>query len=227
MLTREQIWNDVAIKSREKNVFWKCFGEFNKAFVSGQVEEELKYSHEVLGESFYKTIVRVMRRSTESDYVPILLSERLIPKLRERAKGKWIEVSGEFRSRPKMEDDGKRHTELFLFVKDIQIYETKEEMKFPNYNVICLEGLVCKPPIFRTTPLTKCEIAEVMITVKRDGDVDLIPCIAWRDVARYASDLEVKERVILIGRIQSRIYHGDRTAYEVSCRKLVVEEELG
>jgi single-stranded DNA-binding protein len=59
---------------------------------------------------------------------------------------------------------------------------------------------------------------------------DYIPCIAWGRNARFVKNLQVGERVILSGRIQSREYQKKlsetetklMTAYEVSISKLAI-----
>ena len=51
--------------------------------------------------------------------------------------------------------------------------------------------IVCKPPIYRKTPLGR-EIADVLVAVNRPyGKSDYIPCIAWGRNARFAGGLEV------------------------------------
>lgn len=94
-------------------------------------------------------------------------------------------------------------------------------------NVIELEGYVCKPPVYRTTPFKR-EIADLLIAVNRAyNKSDYIPAIAWGRNARYASTFDVGDKIHLVGRIQSRIYQKslddgtieERVAYEVSITK--------
>ena len=101
----------------------------------------------------------------------------------------------------------------------------------PNY--IFLDGYVCKPPIYRKTPLGR-EIADVLLAVNRPyGKSDYIPCICWGRNARFADGFQVGGHVQLWGRIQSREYQKKlsetefekRIAYEVSVSKLELMEE--
>lgn len=87
---------------------------------------------------------------------------------------------------------------------------------------------VCKPPIYRKTPLGR-EIADILLAVNRPyGKSDYIPCICWGRNARFADTFEVGGHVQIWGRIQSREYQKKlsetdfekRTAYEVSVNKL-------
>ena len=91
-----------------------------------------------------------------------------------------------------------------------------------------MDGYICKPPIYRKTPLGR-EIADLLLAVNRPyGKSDYIPCICWGRNARFASSFEVGEHVQVLGRIQSREYvkriteteTEKRIAYEVSVSKL-------
>jgi single-stranded DNA-binding protein len=118
---------------------------------------------------------------------------------------------------------------LSVFVREVTITEkcdVEEDMLKPNQ--IFLDGFICKPPIYRKTPLGR-EIADVLLAVNRPyGKSDYIPCICWGRNARYAESFEVGGHVQIWGRIQSREYQKKvsetevekRVAYEVSVSKL-------
>lgn len=230
--------NNVITRQEENSTTENLFNEFNKVFVSGKIEEEFEYSHEVLWEKFYRTKVRVERVSGTEDLVPIIVSDLLIgrEKKQNSLKGKWVEVAGQFRSHNKKGEDGRNHLELFLFVKAINIYESEDELeKIANSNLIYLDGYICKPPVYRKTPLGR-QITDLLIAVNRPyGKSDYIPCIAWGRVAQWVSELETGNRVKLYGRIQSREYlkrysedsdEGEhRVAYEISVMRMQGAEE--
>ena len=234
------IWENNVITRREENSpTEKLFSEFNKVFVSGRIEAEFDFSHEVLWEKFYRTRVRVERLSGTEDLVPIVVSDLLIG--RERMKtsleGKWVEVAGQFRSYNKLGEDGRRHLDLFLFVTAINIYDDEDELEeVTNANLIYLDGYLCKTPVFRKTRLGR-QITDLLIAVNRPyGKSDYIPCIAWGRVAQWASEFEVGNRVKLYGRVQSREYFkrfskdteaGEyRYAYEISVMRMQKVEDL-
>ena len=50
----------------------------NQSTFSGEIISEFEYSHEVLGEKFYKSILSVRRKSGVSDNIPFMVSERLV-----------------------------------------------------------------------------------------------------------------------------------------------------
>ena len=94
-----------------------------------------------------------------------------------------------------------------------------------NINLIYLDGYLCKPPIFRKTPLGR-QITDLLIAVNRHNrKSDYIPCIVWGRTAQWVSKFEVGARVKMYGRIQSRMYFKkispdsdegeDRDAYEI------------
>ena len=231
--------NNVITRREKNSPTEKLFSEFNKVFVSGRIEAEFDFSHEVLWEKFYRTRVRVERLSGTEDLVPIVVSDLLIG--RERMKtsleGKWVEVAGQFRSYNKLGEDGRRHLDLFLFVTAINIYDDEDELEeVTNANLIYLDGYLCKPPVFRKTPLGR-QITDLLIAVNRPyGKSDYIPCIAWGRVAQWASKFEVGNRVKLYGRVQSREYFkrfskdteaGEyRDAYEISVMRMQKVEDL-
>lgn len=231
--------NNVITRWEESSSTKRLFSEFNKVFVSGRIEAEFEYSHEVQWEKFYRTRVRVERLSGTEDLVPIMVSDLLIGQkmLKKSLEGKWVETAGQFRSYNKLGEDGRRHLELFLFVTAINIYEDEDEQEeITNANLIYLDGYLCKPPVFRKTPLGR-QITDLLIAVNRPyGKSDYIPCIAWGRVAQWVSKFEVGNRVKLYGRLQSREYFkrysndleaGEyRNAYEISVMRMQKVEDL-
>ena len=179
---------------------------------------------DIFGEGFYMVDLLVNRLSDATDVIPLMVSDRLIDVNRSHI-GEHIEAKGQFRSYNKHEET-KNRLILSLFVRELNVLEDGEEMQHPNQ--IYLDGYICKPPIYRMTPLGR-EIADVLLAVNRAyGKSDYIPCICWGRNARFAGKLEVGEHVAVWGRIQSREYQKklendeviNRIAYEVSVSKM-------
>ena len=121
-----------AIILREENPNEKGYQTTNKVFVRGIIEDELEYSHTILWEKFYRTKIIIKRLSGTKDYIPILISEFLISEkiMNKSLKNKWVEGFGQFRSHnSKMNEDGKSHLDLYVFITDINIYENEYEME--------------------------------------------------------------------------------------------------
>lgn len=196
----------------------------NQVIIAGEVVRNFEFSHDVFGEGFYIMEVSVCRLSNSYDIIPLMISERLID-VKKDYVGKFVEVTGQFRSYNRHEEMRNRLV-LSVFVREVSVFDNEDDIQKPNS--IFLDGYICKPPVYRKTPLGR-EIADVLLAVNRPyGKSDYIPCICWGRNARYAESFEVGGRVQLWGRIQSREYqkkiseteYEKRTAYEVSVSKM-------
>ena len=200
----------------------------NQVTIVGTVDSEFTYSHEVFGEGFYMLEVVVSRLSHMEDRIPLMVSERLVD-VKESCMGKIVEVHGQFRSYNKHEE-GRNRLILSVFVREFSF--VGEEGTLTRPNSIYLDGYICKPPVYRMTPLGR-EIADLLMAVNRPyGKSDYLPCICWGRNARFAGKFEVGTHIHLWGRIQSRTYQKrleddvveKRTAYEISVNKIECEE---
>lgn len=207
--------------------------ENNRVCIIGEVVSEFTFSHEVFGEGFYIANVSVNRLSDMVDIIPLMISERLIDVTKDY-RGRKIEVSGQFRSYNRHEGV-KNKLVLSIFVRELRFIEDDEVPEEQSKsNQIFLDGYVCKPPIYRKTPLGR-EIADILVAVNRPyGKSDYIPCIAWGRNARFCQNIEVGTQVKIVGRVQSRTYEKKfedgtsetRIAYEVSVGSLeIINEE--
>lgn len=206
--------------------------ENNRVSIIGEIISDFQFSHEVFGEGFYLVNVSVNRLSDMVDVIPLMISERLVDVTKDY-RGMKIEAVGQFRSYNRHEGE-KNKLILSIFVREMQLVDDEEiPEEQSRSNQIFLDGFVCKPPIYRKTPLGR-EIADILIAVNRPyGKSDYIPCIAWGRNARYASTIEVGGRLQIWGRIQSREYTKKlndeevekRVAYEVSVSKIDVIDE--
>ena len=198
--------------------------ENNQVSIIGKVASSFTFSHQVFGEGFYLVDVLVKRLSDSEDRIPLMVSERLVD-VSQDYEGEYIMVQGQFRSYNRNEEK-KNRLVLSVFVRELSFVEEADDSI--KTNQIFLDGYICKPPVYRKTPLGR-EIADLLLAVNRPyGKSDYIPCICWGRNARYASAFEVGGHVLLWGRIQSREYikklgeneTEKRTAYEVSVSKL-------
>ena len=198
--------------------------ENNQVYIIGKVASIFAFSHQVFGEGFHLVDVLVKRLSDSEDRIPLMVSERLVD-VSQDYEGEYIMVQGQFRSYNRHEEK-KNRLVLSVFVRELSFVEEADDSI--KTNQIFLDGYICKPPVYRKTPLGR-EIADLLLAVNRPyGKSDYIPCICWGRNARYASAFEVGGHVLLWGRIQSREYikklgeneTEKRTAYEVSVSKL-------
>ena len=202
----------------------------NKVHLSGEIVTEPELTHELCGEGFYEFFLSVPRLSEQTDVIPVTVAERLLCEIHPKA-GDRITVDGQFRSYNKMADG---HSKLMLtvFVKELEEADGSD----PGPNTVELTGYICKPPVYRTTPLSR-EICDMLLAVNRAfNKSDYIPCIAWGRNARYCKTLPVGTKLRVAGRVQSRRYvkklseevSETRTAYEISVGRIErAEEESG
>lgn len=194
----------------------------NKVYIEGKVSSILEFSHEMYGEGFYSFKLEVPRLSEAVDYLPVTVSERLIASM-DMSIGNMVRIEGQLRSYNKFLDGANRLI-LTIFVRDVKYCD--EISKSPNQ--IYMDGFICKPPVYRTTPFGR-EITDLLVAVNRSyNKSDYIPAIAWGRNARFSNTLEIGAHIKIWGRIQSREYEkklGEnnvikKVAYEVSISKM-------
>lgn len=187
----------------------------NQVTLRGSLASLPQFSHENHQRRFFRFLLDVPRLSGVSDTLPIIAEEGLL-NAADLSSGEMITVTGQIRSH-NVRSDGRRHLLIFVFAGNI-LCEDGEPL-----NDVVLEGPICREPTFRRTPLGR-EICDVMLAVPRAFHrADYLPCILWGRVAAEAAQCAVGDRLIINGRLQSRIYTKlteegaqERTTYEVS-----------
>ena len=182
---------------------------YNRVELCGEVLTLPEPSHTNHGETFYRFMLAVSRLSGQSDELPVLVRQSLLPE--EMREGDTVSVTGQLRSFNNRSGQGRR---LILSV-------------FARY------GAVCKPPVLRSTPLGR-EICDILLAVnRRCGRSDYLPVICWGLLARQAAELETGDGFCAEGRVQSRSYikveggaAQQRTAYEVSIMHMAKREDF-
>ena len=194
----------------------------NELVLEGTVLTAAQWSHDHQEKRFFRCYVEVPRLSGDSDILPVLLPEEKLPLM---GQGCCVRIQGQLRSFNNRTGVGNR---LILTVYPLEITPATGE----PCNRIILSGSICKPPIFRRTPLGR-SICDLMLAgPRRYGRADYLPAIAWGQLAVHTGDLQVGDSLTIDGRVQSRIYHKatgagveERVAYEVSVMHLLEDEE--
>ena len=187
----------------------------NRIILRGSLAGAPVFSHENHGRRFYRLTMEVPRLSGTADLLPVMASEQLLA-ASEAGEGSAVEVEGQIRSFNSRSDTGRRLI-ISVYAERLEVCEGEPA------NRARLEGTICKPPVYRRTPLGR-EICDVMLAVNRTyRRTDYLPCILWGRAARETAQLSVGDRLNLTGRLQSREYvkvldgvGQRRTAYEVS-----------
>ena len=191
----------------------------NRALLRGTAAANPVRSHETHGVQYDTFPLRVRRLSGSEDRGKVIVPRTLLEQF-PGTQGMEIEVEGEVRSFNNKSGTGSRLV-ITLYAKNIRASDQEHD------NQLVLAGVLCKPPVFRRTPLGR-EICDLILAVnRRYGRADYLPCIAWGGLARRCGTLEVGDGVRLEGRLQSRGYikvengiSQERTAYEVSVMHL-------
>jgi primosomal replication protein N len=196
----------------------------NHITLRGTLEALPEYSHENHGSRFFRFYLLVPRLSGTIDRLPILADETTLNSF-DLSAGSMLTVKGQIRSH-NQRTDGVRHLLIFVFASSI-VCEDGEPI-----NDVYLEGVLCKDPTYRRTPLGR-DICDVMLAVPRPfRRADYLPCILWGRTAQEASQCLVRDRICIQGRLQSRNYTKSlssgtetRTAYEISALTAQFPEE--
>ena len=104
--------------------------ENNQVTIMGEIVSDFSYSHEVYGEGFYMVEVSVHRLSSFVDYIPVMVSERLV-NVQESAEGKCVYITGQFRSFNRHEEH-KNRLVLSVFAREFELVEQFEEENAAN-----------------------------------------------------------------------------------------------
>ncbi len=194
---------------------------FNEIELEGTAATPPVISHANHDITFYRFYLDVPRLSGQTDRLPVLLPSAMTAAV---IPGSPLRLKGQLRSFNNNSGQGNRlilsvHAQAFLPVQG------------EGCNCVSLSGTLCKPPVFRRTPLGR-SICDLMLAVpRRYGRSDYLPAIAWGQLAVAASQLRVGASLSLEGRMQSRIYTKqtpqgaeERTAYEVSIMHIPTPE---
>ena len=104
-----------------------------KIHLSGIIESKLTFSHEVCKEKFYEGRIIVERLSGTEDYIPIMVSERLID-VKTLWGGDFLCVNGEIRSYNQHDENGNSKLLLHVFAEEIERPgEEKHENDYQYY----------------------------------------------------------------------------------------------
>ena len=187
----------------------------NQITLRGSLRALPEFSHENHGKRFYRFFLEVPRLSGAVDTLPVIAEETILNSL-DPSGGEMLTVTGQVRSH-NLRDSGKRHLSVFVFAASIAAEDGDP------INTVLLDAIICREPTYRRTPLGR-EICDVMLAVPRAFHrADYLPCILWGRVAAEAAQCTVGDRLIINGRLQSRIYTKltdegaqERTTYEVS-----------
>ena len=189
----------------------------NRIKLSGVITSDFVKSHTSFGEQFYSFTISCERTSGKFDILRCVISEVLLPD--NMGIADMICVNGEIRTRNVEDEKGKKHMQVFVFVKNIEDY--------PGHDTNYVEGhfYICRKTDVRETPLGR-TVIDFTCASNRENSYksDYIPAIAWGRSATRIAVIPIGTEIVAVGRLQSREYikrHDDgseetKTAYELS-----------
>lgn len=183
--------------------------------ISGTVLEEPVLSNTIFGENFYDFQLGSKRISGIEDTLVIQVSDRVID-VASIKKGMSIKVSGRMSSFNKRTPNEER-TKLLVFVFANEICLDYDSDSESDVNDVKMTGYICNKRSKRYIHKRDTHIIDFMVAVQRGyKKSSYIPCIAWGRNADFIDKLEKGTEVSVRGRLQSRVFGDNQTAYEVS-----------
>jgi len=187
----------------------------NRILLRGTLADLPVFSHENHGKQFYRFALKVPRLSDNVDILPVVAPRFLVENIPAR-QNTGLRVAGQIRSH-NLRSDGRRHLSVFVFASQLEPEDAEA------INQAELEGILCREPTYRRTPLGR-EICDVMLAVPRAfRRTDYLPCILWGSTAQEGACCHTGDRIRIAGRLQSRTYtkvteDGPvlKTTYEIS-----------
>ena len=162
--------------------------ENNQVSIIGEIVSDFQFSHEVYGEGFYMMEVSVRRLSDCMDYIPVMVSERLI-NVEGDYIGKSVYIGGQFRSFNRHEEK-KNRLVLSVFARELEVLDSDYDEDAANQ--IFLDGYICKEAIYRkmcclqSTALTESQIT-FHVSVGEEMP-DLRRPLRWVHMCRYGAE---------------------------------------
>ena len=161
----------------------------NEVLLEGKALQSPILSHENHGLQFYRFFLEIPRLSGQADVLPVLVTKEQLSCV---TPGSPLRIRGQLRSFNNRSGTGNRLV-LTVYAQSVDPGTGETE------NRIILSGALCKPPIFRRTPLGR-SICDLMLAVpRRYGRADYLPVIAWGQLAVHANELQVGDELALEG----------------------------
>lgn len=191
----------------------------NKIILRGRLAAPPIRSHTNHGVEYLMLPLAVRRLSGTEDTLHVIAAREQLTGL-SLTPGVSLCVRGEVRTFNNRSGVGSRLV-VSVLARELFQEEGQEE------NRLFLNGVLCKPPSLRSTPLGRTICDMILAINRRYGRADYLPCIAWGSLAYRCGAMKVGDRLALEGRLQSRVYTKEvdgllqeRTAFEVSVMSL-------
>ena len=173
----------------------------NKVTMTGLIDAPVIITHEMYGEPFYESILKIPRESGKCDRIPFVISGR-IGGAASLAEGKMIAITGQLRSFNSMEN-GRYTLNHHVFAESL-VTDPMRRVK-RCINEVKMDGYICREPAFRVSEFSGRRITSFLMAVNRlFKRTDYISCVCWGRNACYVKNLPVGTHLEVSGRLQER-----------------------
>lgn len=169
--------------------------KINEAIIRGTIISYAELFSVTKGDEYYKIDVEVKRLSGETDIIPVVMPRQTIDPSADY-RDMRISLIGQVQT--KRDDNG--HLIMYVFTKKADIYFGYDDSE-EDINEIKFTGNL-KNKIIRKTNKRGIDIADVNFLNK----FYYYPCIVWNENVSKIKNMKKNERVLAIGRFQSRQY---------------------
>ena len=139
--------------------------ENNQVTLVGEVATGFKYSHEVFGEGFYIFELAIVRESNYVDYIPVMVSERLID-INTDIRGRFVFLKGQYRSF-NMKTEEKNKLILNAFALEIEVLDNDGLVDFAKFYANSLEYSIDEMGVLAIyTRISDMQTNEHAVTIK-------------------------------------------------------------
>lgn len=187
----------------------------NKIQLNGIIKN-IEYSHYIQDIEFYKANLITRRENGKEDIINLKFKKFSNP----YKENQEISILGNIRTFNRQEED-RNKVELFVFT----YFDEAEES--PN-NLAYIDGRICKKNNLRKTSSGKDVLDFILANnIENNGQVlnVYLPCVAWGKCAKALNKLNVGDKILIQGQLQSREYKKrlTETDYEIRvCHELSV-----
>ena len=186
----------------------------NKIILKGIIRN-IQYSHTINNIQYYKADL-VVQRDGREDIIPL----RFKSFSNHYTENQLIELVGNIRSYSQKLDNGKNKILLYVFTY-FDIPEVSEDDK-ELINYLDVDGRICKIEELKITSSKKQVIhfilANNIITQNGQKINTYIPMVAWGKLAIKLSNLQVNNKIRVVGQMHSRLYNKQLDDGEIEIR---------
>ncbi|MCX8074421.1 MAG: single-stranded DNA-binding protein [Clostridia bacterium] len=191
----------------------------NNVNVDGTILSNLEEIKTNMDGTFYTFSIGANRMSDTSDVLRIIIAKETLDSVGYLNSG-LVHIFGKLKYFIKNKDCA-HASGLYILASEVLKIDSYGKSYLNEVNV---KGFILKKPVLRKTPFGRI-ICDILIKTE---DFQIVPCIVWGRNANYISDLTIKTKVEICGRMQSREYqklldNGEiitNTTYEISANKI-------